>query len=247
MKNLFITLLLMSWTLITVQAQTDYKQWETHRFRVKIGQEADFENALAAHNKKFHNAAPYKTGIFQVHTGPNSGDYELAIGPMTFTQLEGRPAGEAHDSDWAKVMEHVASTGESVYWRSDKDIMYTPASGTDGFNTNRWRYFTILPGERDRFEGLLKQVAEVYTAKKYAASFTVYWKWGASAGPHACTEIGMKSLAYFDQANTFEKDFEEVHGFGSLSKFYEEFELCVDRTKTYDEIVEFMPDLSSDY
>jgi hypothetical protein len=246
MKNLLFLLLLVSWTSLSVQAQTDYKQWETHRFRVKIGHAADFEKALAAHNKKFHTADPYKTGIFEVQTGPNSGEYELAIGPVTFTQLDGRPSGEAHDADWAKVMEHVDATGESSYWRSDKDIMYTPASGTAGFNINRWRYFTLLPGERSRFEGLMKQVAAVYTAKKYAASFSVYWKWGASTSSQVCTEIGMKSLAYFDQATTFEKDFEEVHGFGSLSKFYDEFALCVDRTKTYDEIVEYRPDLSSD-
>src|SRR5690349_7599447 len=110
MKNLVILFSCMFGLITSGWTQTDYKQWETHRFKVKMGQEDDFEKSLAAHNKKFHNAAPYKTSVFSLHTGPNSGDYEIALGPMTFTQLEGRPAGKDHDEDWAKVMSHVEST-----------------------------------------------------------------------------------------------------------------------------------------
>ncbi len=246
MKNLLITLCLMMSICLSSWAQTDYLQWETHRFKAKDGQTAMFEKGLAAHNKKYHNADPYKTGIFNINTGPNSGQYELTLGPMTFTQNEGRPASAEHDADWQNnVLAYAESTGETVYWRADKDINYTPEGGTDGFNTYRWRYFTVLPGERERFEDQIAMVQEVYKTKKYAASYRSYWKWGASQGPHVCIEIGMKSLAYFDQPTNFEKDFEEVHGPGSLARFYDEFDLCVDRAKTYDELVEYRPDLSS--
>ena len=151
MKNLLFTLMLLTWASFSLQAQTDYKQWETHRFVAKRGHETDFEKGLAEHNKQFHNSAPYTTNIFEIITGPNSGAYELAMGPMTFTQMEGRPAGKEHDTDWAKVMEHVESTGESMYWRADKDIYYAPP-GLNPFFALRWRTQTTRLDHRARFE-----------------------------------------------------------------------------------------------
>ena len=56
MKNPLFALMLLTWASFSLQAQTDYKQWETHRFFAKRGHEADFEKGLAEHNKKFHNA-----------------------------------------------------------------------------------------------------------------------------------------------------------------------------------------------
>lgn len=59
--------------------------------------------------------------------------------------------------------------------------------------------------------------------------------------------MSMKSYAYFDQPNTWEKDFEEVNGEGSYDRFMEDLDRCIDRTKTYDEMVKFESSLSSDY
>ncbi|MDZ4748789.1 MAG: hypothetical protein SH808_09895 [Saprospiraceae bacterium] len=246
MKNLLFTLFLFTWANISLQAQTDYKQWETHRFKVKMGHSENFEKGLAAHNKKYHNAAPYKTGIFDITTGPNSGEYELVMGPMTFTQMDGRPSGTDHDADWAKVLEHVESVGETIFWRADKDILYAP-EGSDAFTAMRWRYNTIRPDQRDRFTDLMKQVEQVFETKKMGAGFAAYWRYGASQGPHVCTELSMPGLKYFDREDTWVKEFEEVHGEGSYDRYIEDLNLCVDRTKTYDEFVKFRTDLSSDY
>lgn len=246
MKNLLFIICLMIGTALSLQAQADYMQWESHRFRVKPGQTEEFEKGLAAHHKKFHNAAPYKTGVYKILTGPNTGEYELDLGPMTFTQMGERPSGEAHDADWAKVMEHAESSGETVYWRADKDVDYSP-EGTKDFTVFRWRYSTILPGQGDRYEELMEKIAAVAKAKNYGSSFRMYWRYGASQGPHVCTELGMNSLAYLDEKSTFWKDYEEVHGTGSVSRFWEELDLCVDRAKTYDELVKLRLDLSSDF
>jgi len=165
---------------------------------------------------------------------------------MTFTQMEGRPAGKEHDADWAKVMEHVESTGESVYWRASKDIHYAPA-GSEAFSALRWRYSTVKPDQQDRFKDLLEMVEKVFETKKLGAGFMAYWKYGASQGPHVCTELSMPGMKYFDREDTWKKDFEEVHGEGSYDRYIEDLNICVDRTKTYDEFVKFRADLSSDY
>ena len=54
-------------------------------------------------------------------------------------------------------------------------------------------------------------------------------------------------MKYLDREDTWVKDFEEVHGEGSYDRYIEDLNMCVDRTKTYDEFVKFRADLSSDY
>ncbi len=246
MKNLLYTLIVLLSAAFSLQAQTDYKQWESHYFKAKPGEREAFEKGLAEHNKKFHNQDPFKTAIFNVVTGPHSGLYDLEMGPMTFTQMENRPSSDEHDAHWKKVMEHGELVGETVYWRADKDIEYKPENSKE-FATYRWRYVTLLPGGGDRFEALMKDVLEVIEAKGYDASFNMYWRFGSSQGPHVVTELGMKSMAWFDQPMTFTKDFDEIHGEGAYDRYVEDLDRCVDRSKTYDEIVNFNAKLSSDY
>jgi len=239
---LFIILLIYT----TVQAQSDYRQWEAGYVSVKSGQSEMFEKGIAAHNKKFHNADPYKIAVFSVLSGPNSGKYFVALGPVTFSQIEGRPTGDEHGMDWDKnVLPYIDSEDETSYWREYKDALYR-APGSDNFTRSRFRNFTILPGQHEQFETLVKQVANMYKVKAYPASYSVYFKWGASAGPHAITEISVDHWSYFDRPDTFEKDFEEVNGAGSYKRLMEGLELCVDRTKTFDELIEYKPALSSE-
>ena len=246
MKNQLFSACLVLLATFSLIGQSDYRQYEVVRFKAKMGQHGDFEKALAAHNKKYHNTAPYKVGVFEIRTGPSSGEYELAMGPMTFTQMEGRPSGEEHEKDWQKVLEHVESIGEAIYWRADKDLVYQPA-GSENYSAFRWRYGYVKPGQFDRFEKLIGQVIEVMKTRNHKASFQYYYRWGASQGPHVCTEMGMNSFSYYDTSPSWREEFEAVHGEGSMDMFSEELDLCIDRAKTYDELVKFLPALSSDF
>jgi len=243
-KNLILFLcFLLSYS--ASQAQTDYKQWEAGYSTVKPGMSDQFEKGVGAHAKKFHNADPYKMAVFSVLSGPNTGKYFLALGPVTFTQIEGRPASAEHDADWAQnVAPYLSDEGETSYWRQDKDAVYM-SPGSEKFTKIRFRNFTLVPGQRDRFTAMLKQVAAVYKAKAYPASFSAYWRWGASAGPHVITEIDVEHWSYFDRPDTFKKDFEEVNGEGSYDRFIDDLDLCIDRTKTFDEMLEYKPASSS--
>jgi hypothetical protein len=246
MKNHFSLLLFFLLSFSIGKAQTDYKQWEAGYTTVKAGQTDLFEKGIAAHAKKFHNADPYKMNVFSVLSGPNSGKYFFALGPCTFTQIEGRPASAEHDMDWQKnVTPYVQDEGETSYWRQDKDNVYQ-APGSEKFTKTRFRNFTLLPGQRDRFSALLKQVTAVYKAKALPASYSVYFKWGASTGPNVIAEIDMEHWSFFDRPDTWKKDFDEVNGEGAYDRFMDDVVLCIDRSKTFDELLEYKPMLSSD-
>jgi hypothetical protein len=245
MKMFSLLFSLLVSVISTSYAQTDYEQWECSYVRVKPANTAMYEKGLIAHNKKFHAADPYKVHVFDVISGPNSGGYFIALGSVTWTELSGRPSGTEHDTDWDQhVQPFVDGDGETMYWRRDNELKYS-APNSDDFVHSRFRNFTVLPGQRDRFESLIKQVVAMYKTKAYPASYNVYWRQGATQGSNALVEINMNGWSFFDRLDTFEKDFEEVHGEGSFSLYLDEIELCIDRAKTFDELVVYRPELSS--
>lgn len=240
-----ILIALLTFVLTGIHAQTDYTQFTVVTLKPRPDRIAQFEAGMAAHNKKHHTADPYKAWVWTVNTGPNSGSYTYVMGPATFTQIDARKTTPEHDADWNdNVLAHCESVGQISYWRWDKDIHYA-AAGSENFTKSRMRFVTINPGERDRYEELLKKIAEVYKQKKYAASFNVYWHFGASQGPHVVTSMDFANWAFFDQPIEFVDDYESVHGKDSYARLIEEISIAVDRTKTYDELTQFMPELSS--
>lgn len=84
----------------------------------------------------------------------------------------------------------------------------------------------------------------MYKQKKYAASYSLYTRIGATQGSDAIAGISFAKWAYFDNGNNFQKDFEEVHGANSFARFQEEWDLCLDQTATFDELLEWMNDLT---
>lgn len=238
-------MLLLSGAFSIGLAQTGYKQWEVMSLTPKKGQDDILQKGLAEHHKVFHASDPYKCWVWEMVSGPNSGSYEWVMGPTTWTQMDGRPEGGAHDADWAKNVDpYIEKYGEVAYWRSDNDLVYEPAN-SNTFGISRFRYTTLIPGGYDRFETAVAKVVDVYKAKNYGAAFRVYWKYGFDDGPHVMTEMNFSNWAYLDTDVDFPKDFTEVHGEGSWERFLEEIALCVDRAKTYDVLAEFLPDASS--
>jgi len=228
-----------------IQAQTDYVQWLVISLTPKLSEISQFEAGLTAHNKKFHTEDPYKAYVYSVNTGPGSGSYMWVMGPITWTQTEARPTVADHDTDWNEnVLAHCESVGEVGYWRLDKDCSFGP-EGASGYTHSRMRWTTTYPGQGDRYAEQMKKIAEVYKAKNYNAAFNVYWHYGLTAGPNVVSSMDFEKLSFLDEDINFVKDYESVHGDGSWSDFMEEINLSVDRAKTYDEMLEILPDMSS--
>jgi hypothetical protein len=95
----------------------------------------------------------------------------------------------------------------------------------------------------DRFLEQQKKIVAVYQKKKYVASYSLAIRQGASTGPHVVSFLGFSKWSYFDSGTDFAKDFDEVHGSGAFERFLKELDLCIDRSKTYDEFSVALPDL----
>jgi hypothetical protein len=238
---LFVAVMAIAFTSI---AQTDYQQWEVMGIKPKADKLDLFKKGLGAHNKKYHATGPYKVGVSAAITGPYSGTYTWVMGPCTWTDLDARPVKGEHDLDWDKnVVPYCESFGEISYWRLDKDINYqAPNSST--FTKGRLRFYTVLPGQGERLSDLLKKVAEVYKKKQYPASYNVYRRQGAAEGASVVVGLNFAKWAYLDSTPNLMKDYEEIFGANSWNRFIDEFALCIDRAKTFDELNEYVPELS---
>ena len=243
MKKIILFVGILVSAFMPLSAQTDYLQWEVMNIVPKMDKLDLFKKGLAAHNKKYHAANPYKASVYSVVTGPSSGSYTWVMGPTTWTQLDSRPGAGEHQMDWDKnVLPYCESIGEVSYWRNYKDLSYQ-ASGDASFTKMRIRNNFVKTGEMDRYLGLMKMNLEVYKKKNYTSSFSVDIRQGVSQGPHVASFTSFAKWSWFDENRNFRKDFDEVHGAGAYDKFFKELDLCVDRSKTYDELVELVPEL----
>lgn len=245
MKKIVLMLALIAFALAPTLAQSDYLQFEVMSVTPKADKMELFKKGMAAHNKKFHSADPYKAAVSYVITGPGSGSYTWVMGPTTFAQLDSRPGKGEHDMDWEKnVVPYVEIFGEVSYWRVNQDVSYQP-EGVSTLPKGRIRFNFVYPDQLDRFASQMKKIAEVYKKNKYKNSFALVERFGASAGPDVVTINNYPNWAAMDSApGSFMKAYEELHGPGSWAKFLAELDLCIDRSKTFDELNEDVPELS---
>ena len=245
MKKLFLMAGLVMFLWTAGFAQTDYMQFEVIYIKPKEGQSEMVKKGLADHNKKFHAKDPYRVSVGSIITGPNSGDFVWVMGPTTWTQLDNAPGEGDHSADWNKnISPYCESEGETMYWRSVKDVSYQ-APGSDSFKKTRMRVEYVYPDQMDRFTGQMKKVAEVFEQKKYEASFSMATRVGLTQGPNAVTFVDFAKYAFWDSDSKFSKDYEDVFGQGSFARFLAELDLCIDRSKTYDELSETLPEAST--
>ena len=127
MKQLtvLLTLLVLSCLASGLLAQ-DYTMYETQYLKVQPGKWKEFSANMAAHNQKFHSDGPYKSSVWRVSNGKRSGQLVWVMGPCTFTDLDSRPAGDDHESDWMNKVESLATGHHNEYWRLQESLSYIP-------------------------------------------------------------------------------------------------------------------------
>lgn len=220
----------------------DYEMYETQYLSVRPGHAKQFNEGMKAHNDRFHASGPYRATVWYVANGANSGQMFWVMGPCTFTDLDGRPAGPEHESDWADNVLAHAEQGETQYWRLDPDLSYRP--DTNPRSKMRVRIQDIERFEGYRFRELRAKAKKLMETKKYPDPFLVFRSATQSGtGRDIALVRGFDNWAALDREGTWRADFEEVHGAGSWRRFLMEVEEVVRHSE--DELHELMPELSA--
>ena len=224
MKKLIVLLLCLP-TLLWSQSDDMPTLWEVVNIKVKPGMEDQFEAAVKMHNEKFHGEGAHQAQLFSNINGPHAG-YQWVMGPTNWGAMDTRPADDAHNEDWAKVMESVESVDPPTYWQTDADLsqlVLDPANN----KSIVWMY-DLESGKGAQWADLLSKVKEVYAEKRADEDFFVAWNAHANAkGEDAVIIFTMDKWGDLDEQRNFGEEFESVHGAGTWHNFLNHISECV--------------------
>ena len=239
MKKPLILIVLFCFSVYAF-SQDSYIMYETMYIKPKADKMKEFMEALAAHNKQFHAEGASGNIIRFVSIGEHAGEYVWAMGPLTFTDLDSRPADDTHDEDWNKVMPYIDEISEVELWRQDPELSYSPEgfSGSDKIHIRAW---DVKPGSGEAFKEVLKQIVEVFREKQYKYSWHVYYNmFDTGNGRDVAGVYGFNKWAEYDEESTWNADFNSVHGEDAWQKAMEKMGSMSTMTE---EIRELVPEL----
>ncbi len=223
---------------LMTSSQDSYIMYESMYIKPKSSEIKEFNEALAAHNEKYHADGPNAVAIQSVVNGSRAGQLVWVMGPLTFTDLDSRPSDDAHMNDWNTVMPYIEEITEVEYWRMDPDLSYTP----EGWNFTpkiHIRTWELKHGKSEEFLSILTKIVEVFRSKKYDHSWHVYWNYFQTGnGRDIAGVFGFDTWAFYDEDPVFIKDFEEIHGEGSWEETYDNMtDITVSMTEELRELI----------
>lgn len=241
----FSTLLILFAFVFTGFAQEEkesYKMYELLYIKPDYKHMKELGEAMAKHNKTFHNEGPHKAHVWLINTGPHTGEWCWAMGPLTFTDLDSRPDTKEHTEDWMNnVMPFVEEISDGEYWKQNDKLSHVPEGSFSGKEI--FTVYDIKNFQEYRFTELLEKVVRVYNEKNYENYFIVYEsQFDGNPSRDVAIAFSFKNWAFFDEDPKFKKDYEEIHGEGSWFKIMEEYRDIV--VGSIDELSEYIPELS---
>ncbi len=227
-KNLLAAILIVA-LLLTTNGIAQEKEKETYGMAEitymlpKIGKEKAFVKSVNAHNDKYHAEAPHASYLDNILTGKEAGWYVWIMGPCTFTDLDSRPEGGAHDDDWTNnVAPNVHKYGRTEYWRFNEKLSFI-ANDTPPKLETLW-VLDIKRGDFYRFKALMTKIQATH-AKRGTDNIKVYSnQFYANDGREVVIVWDAQNWADFDSDDgSIKKDFEELHGEGTWQNILDEW------------------------
>ena len=210
-------------TCATLFAQ-DYIMFQTQYLELRDGQHSALQAGVKKHNKKFHDGSNGpKAYLWYVSAGPNSGQYNWAVGPSKFADMD-QPLSKAHIIDWEyKVAKYGRSHGHTFMMR-DEEMTYNPKNETVGENILMKR-IPIKNGQEhvEAVENAVQKIADVLKKTNAKIARRVY----RDAFPDGHQEIMLvypfSSWTEFEGnvrglPEGFQNSYEKIHGNGSFRK-----------------------------
>lgn len=207
-----------------VRAQEDYVMFLSLNLDPTPGKTAKVIEGLKAHNAKFHAEGDSKAYIWNIVTGPRSGQISWAQGPIKYSKLD-EGLTDDHNADWeANVAAHCRSVSDIRMFRRHEGATYNPANETVGEKVLA-RIFYGVSDQAALLEGMSK-IGEVFKAKKYNFARRVYTsEFRTKDGERLFLIYPFSSWTELENRKgippNFAADYDSVHGEGTWAKFRE--------------------------
>ncbi len=248
--SLFMMVTIVFGAMLTVNAQdnSSYNMWESIILTPDNTKLKALGEALAKHNKAYHKTGVYEAKVYNIASGPNAGKIVWEMGPLKFSDLDGRPSKGGHDEDWRdNVMPNIKKMGTVEYWKEDKKLSNVAMLDPDKVTHPLLyiRYHEVSKGTGSNVNRLLKQISETIKAMDGENPWGVYdnqFRQGYTIGRHIATVGFMKNWAEVDEDNKFKETFLKVNGDDSWDAFIDG--MADSFSNSWDEIWEYNAKLS---
>ena len=219
MKSL-LYLLLLSPLMAYAQAGSELI-FEISTMSASRANQAQVEQAMGAHNKKYHASGPSGVRVFVVQTGTNSGDYKWVMGPGPWSALDARPADDAHNADWDNnVDKYLNEETNTEYIRLDTEMSRFPKD----FNADKLfvRYVDVVKGKQKEATEIIKRIVRVYTEKIPDETFGIYYNEvpSTSAGRDITIVSFFDKYAWMGVDDGFNAKYDEIFGKGAAEAMW---------------------------
>ncbi len=243
MKKLFYLLLLLPFLAVS-QASGDYGVLVNEIISPNPMHMQEFEEGLAAHNKKFHNQEMYGARTYEIYNGKNTGKYVVIMGPMSWADADKMPEqSKDHDTDWSSNVMAKSNPGTvRTFWKAHADKGNIPKD----FKINKLLVdtYTINRGKGEKAMEQVKNVQKVMMEKYPELTYMVYTNELANSaeGNDLAVVYFFDNWSWMGEDPKFKEAYNELHGSGSYDKFIEDWEEVSGGKQS--EIWIFRPDLS---
>ena len=233
---------------IKAQEESFAPMWESFYITPDNTKLKALSEAMAKHNKKYHNEGPYSALVYSVVSGPNMGKMVWQMGPLKFSHLDSRPSGDGHDEDWRdNVMPNVKKLSHGEYWKQDMKVSNTDMMDGDVSKTPilHIRFHEVSKDGGYTVDHLLGLISGTIKAMDGDNPWGVYdnqFRQGYAIGRHLATVSFLKNYAEYDEPNTFKDTFIKKYGEESWQPFVEGMSDAM--SNSWDEIWEYSPELS---
>ena len=155
LKTLLKGLVLVLFLSTNMYAQDDYVMFLGINLDPIPGKSVDLVKGVKDHNAKYHAEGESKAYLWAIITGPRSGQYAWAQGPMKYAKMDEGLSAE-HNEDWAnKVMAHCRNNEQITMFRRLDDHSYNPENETVGENILA-RIFYNVNDRATLLDGMMK-------------------------------------------------------------------------------------------
>lgn len=174
---------------------------------------------MRAHNQKYHaKGSAHEATVYSISTGPNAGKFMWEMGPLTFSDLDTRPAEEGHDEDWRdNIMPYIKKMGTVEYWKQMDKLSNVGLLDDDNskYPILYLRYFEVAKGHGYTVQNLLKQMSAAVKAMDGENPWGLYsneFRQGYDIGRHIAWVSFIKNWAEFDIDGNFKDAFMKANG-----------------------------------
>ncbi len=207
-------------SMINVQAQDeskDYKMWEDIMLTPDNTKLKVLQENMRKHNMTYHKSGPSKATVYNIASGPNSGNIIWEMGPMMFKHNDTRPGEGGHDADWRdNVMPYIKKIQTIEYWTADKKLNNTEMLDDDNSKYPIFfvRYYEVMdgptPGINTFFERISKTVKSLDGVNPWGVYYNEFRQ--GDLGRHIATFSFSPNWADFDRDVNWVENFNKVNG-----------------------------------